>query len=104
MHTPGVGMTELHSGGWRLRQARKRMLDEAARAGLGLQCWRCHYLIDVRLSGLHPEGLTVGHIVPVAAGGTDDFDNIAPEHRRCNLAAGARVAPPRATLVEPVLP
>ena len=107
MHTltDAGSMTELHRGGWRLRQARKRMVDTALRHGAtSLRCWRCQNAIDLTLSGLHPDGLTVGHILPVSMGGEDSFDNLGPEHRRCNLAAGARVAPPAATVVEPITP
>jgi hypothetical protein len=44
----------------------------------------------------------VGHIVPMSQGGTDEYQNLALEHRRCNLAAGARVVPARASVVVPI--
>ena len=94
---------QLHMGGWRLRQARFRIVQRALRAGAEyVRCQRCGTAIDLQLSGLHPDGLTVGHILPVSMGGDDRVDNLGPEHRRCNLAAGSRVAPPRASVVEPI--
>src|SRR5574339_128005 len=99
MHTPG---SRLHFGGWRLRQARVRLLRAAMDSVIGPACGRCGSWIDPTLSGLHPDGATVGHILPVSAGGDDSFDNLQLEHRRCNLAAAARVAPPAATVVEPI--
>lgn len=90
----------IHSGGWRMRQARHRLLRDAAVRGRYPECAKCGRIIDPTLSGLHPEGATVGHTLPVSKGGTDDFDNLRLEHRRCNLAAGARVAPPPAVVVE----
>ena len=95
-------MSKLHFGGWRLRQARIRLLREWRLNYQVPQCWRCGAPIDVTLSGLHPEGATVGHVVPVSRGGDDSYENLALEHRRCNLAAGARVAPPRASVVQPL--
>ena len=93
----------LHFGGWRLRQARFRIVRRALQAGAEyVRCQRCGTAIDLQLSGLNPDGLTVGHIVPVSMGGDDSDSNLGPEHRRCNLAAAARVAPARATVVEPI--
>ena len=103
MLTPGATVGSLHFGGWRLRQARHRLLREAAMQGRMPECARCHVIIDPALSGLHPDGATVGHIVPVSRGGDDSFDNLQLEHRRCNLHAGARMAPARATVVEPLI-
>jgi 5-methylcytosine-specific restriction endonuclease McrA len=39
---------------------------------------------------MHPDGATVGHVIPYRDGGTMALDNLAAEHRRCNLDAGAR--------------
>jgi len=94
--------SRIHAGGHALRIARTRLLREWRLAQQTPYCWRCGAMIDVHLSGLHPNGATVGHITPVSAGGTDAYDNLALEHRRCNLGAGARVAPPRASVVEPI--
>lgn len=48
-----------------------------------------------------PLGLTIGHVIPLSHGGSDDDANLRPEHRRCNLAAGNRPTMPRATLATP---
>jgi 5-methylcytosine-specific restriction endonuclease McrA len=67
----------------------------------GARCGRCQEAIDLSLSGLHPDGLTLGHIIAAARGGSDAFDNLRPEHRRCNLAASDRVDAPIARLAQP---
>lgn len=68
----------------------------------GDSCGRCGVAILVGVNGLHPDGATIGHRVPAAHGGTDDPSNLRLEHRRCNLAAGARTSSPRARIVGPV--
>lgn len=72
------------------------------RARDGDACRRCSEKIDFGQNGLHPDGPTIGHIVPASLGGSDAPWNLGLEHRRCNLAAGDRVAPPRARLAVPV--
>jgi len=71
-------------------------------ARLGNVCRRCGQAIDLTLPGVHPDGLTLGHIIPAAQGGGDELGNLGPEHRRCNLAAGARADPPRAVIAIPI--
>lgn len=87
----------IHDGGHASRQARKAVV-----ARDGARCWRCRGAIDLRLSGLHPKGLTVGHIIPVSKGGSDAMANLAPEHRRCNRAASDRLEPPAAVIATPL--
>lgn len=88
----------LHRGGQKLRTTRANVLEVH-----GAVCGRCSEPIDLELSGLHPRGLTLGHIVPASRpGGSDDPGNLRPEHRSCNLAAGARCTPPRATIAKPI--
>lgn len=94
----------LHAGGQRLEVVKRRIV-----ARDGATCGRCHRRIDLALSGLAPMGLTLGHIVPVIKGGSDDDDNLRPEHRSCNLAAGAMTDDqvtarrrPRATIAVPI--
>lgn len=84
----------LHRGGQRMRAARRRVV-----ARDGAICRRCGKPIDLTLSGRHPMGLTLGHIVAVADGGSDRDDNLAPEHHTCNLGSGD--AAPRARLATP---
>lgn len=79
-----------------MRLVRGLMIAQA-RAGGGLTCRRCGDPIDHTLSGLHPLGLTVGHVLAVRDGGTDAWDNLAPEHRSCNLAG--RQAPRHRALI-----
>jgi 5-methylcytosine-specific restriction endonuclease McrA len=94
-------MSKLHFGGHALRIARHRLLREWSLQGRYPWCHRCGGYIDPTLSGLHPDGATVGHLIPVSRGGDDSYENLALEHRRCNLAGGNRVTPPAATVVEP---
>jgi 5-methylcytosine-specific restriction endonuclease McrA len=87
----------LHAGGQVLRRVRAYLADRDGR-----RCGRCGESIDMALSGMHPMGATVGHVIPVARGGTDHPGNLRLEHRRCNLAAGDRLDPPRAAIAHPV--
>lgn len=97
-------MSKLHFGGHALRIARTRLLREWRLNYQVPQCWRCGGLIDPALSGLHPDGATVGHITPVSRGGDDAYENLALEHRRCNLGASNRIKPPNATIIDPIIP
>ena len=87
----------LHRGGARIRATVRLILNRD-----GIRCRRCRLPIDMALGGMHPDGPTLGHILPMARGGGDDLGNLGLEHRRCNLAAGARADPPRAWLASPI--
>ena len=55
--------------------------------------WRCHLCnkaVDHTLSGMHRDGPTVDHIIPVSHGGTDEPHNVALAHRACNIKRGNR--------------
>jgi 5-methylcytosine-specific restriction endonuclease McrA len=78
-----------------MRTARRQVV-----ARDGAVCRRCGKPIDLTLSGRHPMGLTLGHIVAVAEGGSDELANLAPEHHRCNLGAGD-VAPRARVAISP---
>lgn len=68
----------------------------------GDRCGRCGELIDFARGGMDPAGPTLGHIIPAVDGGSDELANLRLEHRACNLSAGARPTPPRASLAQPV--
>jgi 5-methylcytosine-specific restriction endonuclease McrA len=87
----------LHAGGSRIRSTLRLVV-----ARDGATCRRCGELVDLYRSGLDADGPTLGHILAVKHGGGDELANLALEHRRCNLAAGSRVAPPRAILADPL--
>jgi hypothetical protein len=55
-----------------------------------LVCHRCGDYIDKALPWRHPMSATAGHIIPltIAPHLALDERNGAPEHRRCNIAAG----------------
>lgn len=55
--------------------------------------WTCHLCrgsVDDSLSGLHPDGPTIDHLVPLSAGGDDTPLNVALAHRSCNVKRGVR--------------
>jgi HNH endonuclease len=87
-------MSRGHVSGHQARQLRLQVLEL-----YGATCWRCGQAIPLELSGLHPMGLTLGHVVPVRDGGRTDVANVRPEHRRCNLAE--RPVYQRAVVVRP---
>lgn len=80
-----------------MRQARALVYERD-----GDRCRRCGRLINMALSGMDPAGPNLGHIIPAAQGGSDEIGNLGLEHRRCNLAAGPRLTPPRAALAVPI--
>jgi 5-methylcytosine-specific restriction endonuclease McrA len=86
----------IRKGGRRIARVRQYLLVRD-----GARCGRCGGVLDMRLSGLDAMGPTLGHIVPVAEGGTDDLDNLQLEHRKCNLAAGKRFIRALANIVPP---
>lgn len=51
----------------------------------GFRCHLCRGRVDMRLSGMHPKGPTIDHLIPVTAGGGDDPTNVALAHRECNV-------------------
>lgn len=82
---------------------RSRMKRRAAVAGQpytmaelisrsGSRCHLCTKPVDASLSGMHPLGPTIDHILPLSAGGADCSTNVALAHRQCNLRRGARGA------------
>lgn len=85
----------------RVTGRRNRMLARGLWERDGGLCGRCGLEIDPTLHGYLPGALTIGHIVPIAKGGTNDPRNLQPEHRRCNLEAGDREA---RAVASPVLP
>lgn len=87
----------LARGGRRIRETLNLIV-----ARDGTNCRRCVLPVDMTLTGLNFDGPTIGHIIPAAEGGKDDLANLGLEHRRCNLAAGARRDPPRAVIVKPI--
>ena len=56
----------------------------------GDDCAICSDLMDFTLPALHPEGVTIEHLVRVADGGGNDLPNLALAHRWCNSLKGSR--------------
>ena len=73
------------------------------RDGLKCQLYFCKmpFKFDISdiTSDLYP---TIDHVVPKAAGGTDDLDNLVIAHRVCNARKAARLYLPDGTL-EPTI-
>ena len=56
----------------------------------GIKCNICTKPVNMSKSGLDPLGPTIDHLLPVSKGGTNDSNNLALAHRRCNLSRGNR--------------
>ena len=54
----------------------------------GGKCHLCGNKVNMNLSGSHPEGPTVDHLLPLSDGGLDCRTNVALAHRRCNIKRG----------------
>lgn len=79
------------------RRARRRALRGRPRERVGLaeiaardgwRCQICRHRVDRALSGAHPRGATLDHIVPVSSGGRHERRNLQLAHRACNSAKG----------------
>lgn len=66
-------------GGYSLRQIAERD---------GCSCHLCGLKVNMALSGMHPMGPTIDHLIPLSAGGIDDPVNVALAHRSCNVKRG----------------
>lgn len=79
-----------------IRAARRRGRRDYTTAEIARRDnWTCHICAKkVRrgLSGLHPDGPTIDHLVPLSAGGDDLAYNVALAHRQCNVRRGAHGA------------
>lgn len=53
------------------------------------QCWRCGRPLDPNARRGEPGFVTVGHLLAVEDGGTDQLNNLAPECAPCNYGDGA---------------
>ena len=85
----------------RVTGRRNRLLAYGLWEAHGGLCGRCELEIDPTLHHSLPGALTIGHIVPISLGGSNDPRNLRPEHSRCNKAAGNRPTRPVARIVRP---
>lgn len=51
-------------------------------------CHLCGEPIDYEAHHLEPLSFQIDHIIPLNKGGTDDLDNLAASHRKCNRDKG----------------
>lgn len=49
------------------------------------RCHLCGKKVDMRLSGMRPNGPSIDHLVPLSDGGDDSPENVALAHRQCNV-------------------
>jgi 5-methylcytosine-specific restriction endonuclease McrA len=70
----------------RIRRLRPRLLER-----YGGRCGICNRPIDLALHWMHPQSLTIDHIHPISAGGSDDESNLWPAHRQCNEEKGDEI-------------
>lgn len=56
----------------------------------GRRCGLCGREVDMRLSGMLPDGPTIDHIVPLSISRDDTRPNVQLAHRACNVRKGAR--------------
>ena len=54
----------------------------------GGKCHICGNKVNMNLSGSHPNGPTVDHLLPLSDGGFDCRTNVALAHRQCNVKRG----------------
>lgn len=52
----------------------------------------------------HSRAFTAGHIIPLIEGGSDDIENLRPEHHACNTSAGGRLGASRSSASIPGTP
>lgn len=57
----------------------------------GWKCHLCQKKIDAAVAWPNPWSASVDHIIPIAVGGTDEFENLAASHLRCNTKKGRRI-------------
>lgn len=76
---------------FRVRTPRRRAASKAnarvlrlLRQRRSVTCGICGTAVDLELRWPHELSLTVDHVVPVSAGGTDDDRNLQAAHWRCN--------------------
>jgi hypothetical protein len=80
---------------------RSKAVREAAKANPNTRCWRCGktYAEALRMWGPVKAAWQAGHVVDSHPGSP-----LAPEHAKCNEAAGGRLGNARRQTVEPRSP
>lgn len=63
------------------------------------RCHLCGKKVNMSLSGMHPRGPTIDHLVPLSADGDDVLANVALAHRACNIRKGANGPPQQLRLI-----
>jgi len=64
--------------------------------------WRCHICgkkCRTDVNGLHPQGATMDHLIPLSKGGPHTYANISTAHRICNIRKGNKSANDQLALI-----
>jgi 5-methylcytosine-specific restriction endonuclease McrA len=76
------------------RQEAARLGDRITWLELGKRdrwvCHLCNRKVPHKAGNMDPAGATVDHLIPISAGGSHTWDNVALAHRSCNMARNAR--------------
>jgi 5-methylcytosine-specific restriction endonuclease McrA len=76
------------------RQEAARLGDRITWQELGKRdrwvCHLCNRKVPQKPGKIEPTGATVDHLIPISAGGSHTWDNVALAHRSCNMARNAR--------------
>jgi 5-methylcytosine-specific restriction endonuclease McrA len=59
----------------------------------GTTCSLCPAEIDFTLKHPHPGSKSLDHIIPISAGGSHTYDNVALAHLVCNISKNVGEAP-----------
>jgi 5-methylcytosine-specific restriction endonuclease McrA len=63
------------------------------------RCHICHRKVRRDVSRTHRDGATIDHLVPLSLGGTDEPNNVATAHYKCNIAKRAMSANDQLALI-----
>jgi len=56
----------------------------------GMKCQLCGSAVLPHKGGWHPEGWSIGHIIPLSHGGDHTWENVQCECIMCNISKGAK--------------
>lgn len=83
---------------------KNRAILKARTQQIGAPCSVCGKAFRWDVIWYHPLAFTSGHILAVVDGGTDEMENLRPEHHACNVSAGGRLGASRSSASIPGTP
>lgn len=87
---------------YQYRTNRQHLKDRTQQ--IGAPCAVCGGPFRWDVIWYHSKAFTAGHIIPIVEGGTDELENLRPEHHACNTSAGGRLGASRSTASIPGRP